>query len=248
PMPVDVEIVEEAPAKQSYAGDMKSFLSLTWPLLLGNMLEWYEFGIYGYVEKEIAENFFDGSSEDAWLGFAITFVARPMGGFLLGYIADNCGRKLSVLISLGGMILATVGQGLLPGKYFGADARHFGLGGLVCCRVLQGISAGGEIGAVSAYLVEVSPIKTLGMAVCMISVGSQIAWAFASLLVALLSSALTHQQMLEWGWRIPFLLAAIPGIISVVGRKRIPETETFLEIAAEGATSKSGFGFVELIK
>ena len=58
----------------------KAFLKLTWPLLLGNTLEWYEFGIYSYVEKEIAANFFGGSAMGAWLGYAVTFVARPLGG------------------------------------------------------------------------------------------------------------------------------------------------------------------------
>ena len=72
-----------------------------------------------------------------------------MGGFVLRYVADNLGRKLS----LGGMILATVGQGLPPGKYFLSGAEDLGLALLICCRVLQGLSAGGEIGAVSAYLV-----------------------------------------------------------------------------------------------
>lgn len=243
----DVQNVAQAPAK-GYMSDLKAFLRLTWPLLLGNTLEWYEFGVYGYVEKEISENFFGGSADGGWFGFAITFVARPMGGFALGYIADNIGRKLSVNLSLGGMIVATVGQGLQPGKYFLGGAKDLGLVFLICCRALQGLSAGGEIGAVSAYLVEVSPVKTLGMAVCMISVGSQIAWAFASVLVALLSSSLTHQQMLEWGWRIPFLISAIPGAISMWGRNRIPETDTFLEIGGEGETSRSRFGFLELLK
>eukprot|EP00439_Symbiodinium_sp_Y106_P020549 s2018_g2.t1 len=255
----DVQSVAQAPAK-GYMSDLKAFLRpgigrslleferLTWPLLLGNTLEWYEFGVYGYVEREISENFFGGSEDGGWFGFAITFVARPMGGFTLGYIADNIGRKLSVNLSLGGMIVATVGQGLLPGKYFLGGAEDLGLVFLICFRALQGLSAGGEIGAVSSYLVEVSPVKTLGMAVCMISVGSQIAWAFASLLVALLSSSLTDQQMLEWGWRIPFLISAIPGAISMWGRNRIPETDTFLEIGGEGATSRSRFGFFELLK
>ncbi|CAJ1390923.1 unnamed protein product [Effrenium voratum] len=89
----------------------KAFLKLTWPLLLGNTLEWYEFGIYSYVEKEIAANFFGGSAMGAWLGYAVTFVARPLGGIILGFIGDHCGRKLAVNLSLAGMVFATVGQG-----------------------------------------------------------------------------------------------------------------------------------------
>jgi len=245
----DVNVQETTEKVQKgYMADLTTFLKFTWPLLLGNTLEWYEFGVYGYVEAEVAENFFGGSAEGGWLGFAITFVARPLGGFLLGWIADNLGRKLSVNLSLAGMIIATVGQGLLPGRYFGKGAEGLGLALLIFMRVLQGLSAGGEIGAVSSYLVEVSPTKTLGMAVCMISVGSQIAWAFASTLVALLQTFLTNEQMLQWGWRVPFLLSAFPGALAMWGRNHITETETFLEFAAEDPGSKRPWGVVELLK
>ncbi|CAK0823595.1 unnamed protein product [Prorocentrum cordatum] len=94
----------------SYLGEVWIMLRWTWPLLLGNTLEWYEFGVYGYVEAEISDNFFGGSQEGGWLGFAVTFVARPVGGFLLGWVADRWSRKLAVNLSLAGMIVATVGQ------------------------------------------------------------------------------------------------------------------------------------------
>ncbi|CAE8610339.1 unnamed protein product [Polarella glacialis] len=103
--------------KGSYGWDLLHLLKLTWPLLLGNMLEWYEFGVYAYVVPEMQANFFSGSAIETWVGFAVTFVARPFGGFVLGWIADRFGRKISVQLSLGGMIVATVGQGLLPGAY-----------------------------------------------------------------------------------------------------------------------------------
>ncbi|CAJ1459060.1 unnamed protein product [Effrenium voratum] len=207
----------------TYLEFSKAFLKLTWPLLLGNTLEWYEFGIYSYVEKEIAANFFGGSSMGAWLGYAVTFVARPLGGIVLGFIADHCGRKLAVNLSLAGMILATVGQGLLPGAHLGKDC--------------QGISAGGEIAAIAAFMMEVSPVQTLGMAVCMISVGSQVAWAFASALMALLNSWLGPELMLTWGWRVPFILSAVPGVIALMGRNQMQESEIFL---AEAESDTSG--------
>jgi len=159
------------------------------------------------------------------MGYAITFAARPIGGFLLGWIADNWGRKLSVNLSLGGMIIATVGQGLLPGKHFGAEFKTLGLVLLIITRALQGMSAGGEIGAISCYLVEISSIKTLGMSVCMISCGSQIAWAFASAFLAYLSEAIGPEAMLVWGWRIPFVICIFPGLLALWGRKRLQEDE-----------------------
>ncbi|CAL1127212.1 unnamed protein product [Cladocopium goreaui] len=214
--------------RRVYLKETLHFLRLTWPLLLGNTLEWYEFGVYSYVEHEIAENFFEGSSLGAWLGYAVTFIARPLGGIILGIIADHYGRKLSVNLSLGGMIVATVAQGCLPGKYFGGKFQGLGFGLLMIFRALQGLSAGGEIGAVTAYLMEVSPVQTLGMAVCMISIGSQTAWAFASALLAVLNQALGSEAMLVWGWRIPFLFSALPGALAMWGRNRIQETDVFL--------------------
>lgn len=222
--------LEEAPAvksaiKATYFRDFVKLLLITWPLLLGNTLEWYEFGVYGYVEKEIAANFFGNSAVGGWLGYAITFVARPIGGFVLGWIADNWGRKLSVNLSLAGMIVATVGQGLLPGKHLGSQFQTLGLVLLVITRALQGISAGGEIGAISCYLMEVSPIQTLGMAVCMISCGSQIAWAFASAFLAYLSAWIGPDAMLVWGWRVPFLICIFPGLLALWGRNRLHDED-----------------------
>ena len=142
-------------------------------------------------------------------------------------------------LSLAGMIFATVGQGCLPGEYWGKSFKTLGFILLMICRCLQGLSAGGEISAVTAYLMEVSPVKTIGMAVCMISVGSQIAWAFASAMVALLNSWLGPELMLVWGWRVPFIFSALPGAVALWGRNRIQETEIFLSEAEESSALDS---------
>jgi len=225
-----------------YARDFKNLLVITWPLLLGNTLEWYEFGVYGYVEKEIAANFFGDSAIGGWMGYAVTFAARPIGGFLLGWIADNWGRKLSVNLSLGGMIIATVGQGLLPGKYLGSDFQTFGLVLLIITRALQGMSAGGEVGAISCYMIELSGIKTLGMAVCMISVGSQLAWAFASSFLAYLSAWIGEEAMLVWGWRVPFLICIFPGLLALWGRNKLHEEEVALDSQTSQASTDAEVG------
>mmetsp|Transcript_65747 Transcript_65747/g.148347 ORF Transcript_65747/g.148347 Transcript_65747/m.148347 type:complete len:510 (-) Transcript_65747:123-1652(-) len=228
------------PASTSYLGETLALLRLTWPLMLGNTLEWYEFGVYAYVEAELQKNFFGGSASSTWLGFAVTFVARPLGGFALGWIADNWGRRLSVNLSLAGMLLATVGQGLLPGEYLGRELKNLGLVLLIILRAVQGLSAGGEIGAISSYLVEVGNVRNLGMAVCFISVGSQIAWASASAGIAALTALVGPEAMLVWGWRVPFVIAIFPGLIALWGRNSIPETEAFLQEVqqpAEGVPS-----------
>ena len=218
-------------------------------MLLGNALEWYEFGIYSYVEPQLADNFFEGSSLGAWLGYAVTFVARPLGGIILGIIGDHYGRKLSVNLSLAGMIVATVAQGCLPGKHLGSNFQGLGFVLLMICRVLQGLSAGGEISAVATYLVEVSPMRTIGMAVCMISVGSQTAWAFASAMLAVLNQALGPELMRVWGWRVPFLISALPGAMAMCGRNKIQETEVFLsEVKGEGPKQHVCRSILELLR
>jgi len=236
---VAVKGVPSEPSEKevSYLKNAVKLLSMTWPLLLGNTLEWYEFGVYGYVETEIAANFFGDSAIGGWMGYAITFAARPIGGILLGWIADNWGRKLSVNLSLAGMIVGTVGQGLLPGKYWGSRFQTLGLILLVITRALQGISAGGEIGAISCYLMEVSPIKTLGMAVCMISVGSQVAWAFASFFLAFLNSTIGADAMLVWGWRVPFVISIFPGLLALWGRNMLQESDIFLSETTASANT-----------
>lgn len=227
---------DPATLKPAYLRQVLSMMWATWPLLLGNTLEWYEFSVYGYVEEEIKENFFHGSAFATWIGFGVTFAARPIGGLVLGWLADRVGRKLSVTLSLGGMIVATAGQGLLPAKYFGSGAQGFGLVLLVLLRAVQGLSAGGEIGAVSAYLMEVSPMKTLGMAVCFISVGSTVACSFAAALMALLNGTLSQEQMLVWGWRVPFLLSLPPGLLAMWGRRSLAEDDVSLEENTESAS------------
>jgi MFS family permease len=105
--------------------------------------------------------------------FFVGSMARLRSYLRCKAIADRCGRALSATLSLGAMMVATVAQGCLPGKHLGGDFC-LGLVVLIMCRVLQGLSAGGEIGAVVAYLMEASPVGSVGMAVSMIGVGGQI--------------------------------------------------------------------------
>merc|ERR1712232_1161244 len=109
----------------------------------------------------------------------------------------------------------------MGGKYWGSQFQTVGLVLLVLTRAMQGISAGGEIGAISCYMMDVSPIATLGMAVCQISVGSQIAWGIASAFLAFLSDALGPEQMRIWGWRVPFVISIFPGLLAMWGRSRM---------------------------
>ncbi|CAE8740863.1 unnamed protein product [Polarella glacialis] len=201
-----------------------------WPLLLGNVLEWYEFGVYGYLEPQLEVVFFRGSSDGAWLGFAVSFLMRPLGGVAFGFMADRIGRRPAVLWSLAGMTVATVGQGLLPSyRCCGEIAGSFGLVMLLILRACQGLSAGGEIASIITYFSETAPEGYVLVATTASLVSGAIAFILSSGTVAFLVAVLGPEAMLDWGWRIPFLIVIVPGLISFWGRHGLPESEIFLE-------------------
>jgi MHS family proline/betaine transporter-like MFS transporter len=219
------------------------YLRQLWPLLLGNVLQWYEFGIYGFLAAQILPNFFPGSKVGLWLGYSVTFLGRPLGGLLFGWAADRFGRRTSTLLSLTGMLLATVGQGLLPSTYCcGESWGTFGVVLLVVLRSLQGFCTGGEEAAILPYVVETVPqeIKCLGASLFMVTVS--VSFLLASAVVFLLESTLTKGQMLLWGWRLPFLISILPGFVSLWGRHGLAETSEFLEWQKQRHEAQSATG------
>ncbi|CAJ1353229.1 unnamed protein product [Effrenium voratum] len=203
------------------ADDIIKLLRNYWPVLMGNALEWYEFAVYGYMESYMETNFFRGSALATWLGFTATFAARPLGGLFLGMLGDVCGRKLAVVITGLGMLLATVGQGLLPTpRAYPEDKKwgHMGICLLFTLRLIQGLCTGGEISAVTTYIVEVGAKRSLGRCVAFISITANLGFMAARAVIWSFQSALGEQKMLDWGWRWPFILALFPGSIAVCGR------------------------------
>eukprot|EP00439_Symbiodinium_sp_Y106_P045372 s189_g5.t1 len=174
------------------AGDVRRLVGTYWPLLLGNVLEWYEFCLFSFLEPYFEKNFFRGSAVEAWpfereaaawLGFAITFLGRPFGGLVLGLLGDLFGRKVSTFLSIFGMLLGTVGQGLVPSFKNGEALGYLGIILLVLLRVVQGISTGGEIAAVPTYLTEVGAKKSLACCIVLIPATSHVGH-FLALLVS----------------------------------------------------------------
>ena len=132
--------------------ELGMIIRIYWSLMLGNVVEWYEFTAYGYQAKYMKANFFSGSSVGVWLGFACTFLARPLGAFVLGWIGDRWGRTVSVNISIIGMLVGTVGQGCLPSQNCGIPwLANLGLIVLVILRFIQGLCAAGEIGTIRSF-------------------------------------------------------------------------------------------------
>jgi len=204
-------------------------LWMWWPFLLGHALEWYEYGIFGYLTIFMKDNFFGGSSLATWFGFAMTFVGRPLGGVVLGRIADVAGRRKATLLSMTGMLVATVGQGLLPSYVCCGDAAGaLGLYVLMGLRFLQGLSAGGEMSAVAAYVAETAPRRHLAVSMSTLSAIGVFAFLLADGVALLSEELLGQERMVRWGWRLPFLASLGPGLLSLWGRLRLPETEEFL--------------------
>jgi len=209
--------------------DLWDLIRNWWPVLLGNVLEWYEFAIFAYLSKTMATNFFAGSQLATWAGFSVTFMARPIGGSFLAWVADTCGRRGALLISMLGMLIATVGQGLLPSRLCcGEVAGHFGMVLLLLCRFMQGACAGGEICSIATYCTERAPQSALGFCSSLVCITGSIAFLLASAVTGLCEHNFGPEAMEQWGWRVPFLLSLPPGLVAMWGRRSLVETEEFL--------------------
>ena len=193
---------------------------------LGNTLEWYDWQVFGLLAATIGPQFFVGESElnatlNVLLIFAVGFVARPVGGILLGGIADRMGRRSIMLWSVGLMAGTTLIIGLLPGSATIGVAAPVGL---LICRLLQGLSTGVEAPLSTAYGVELMPADRSGTAAGIISAFVNFGILLASLLNFGLGLVLGSHAMADWGWRIPFWVGAVMGLVVLWLRRALPET------------------------
>lgn len=199
--------------------------------IVGNIMEWYDFAVFGFLAPIISAQFFPNDTPLMGLImtygiFATGYIMRPLGGVFFGYIGDKMGRKKALLISIFMMAIPTILIGLLPTyQEIGMYAALL----LIILRMIQGLSVGGElIGSVS-FMVEISSQKhkgffgslTLGSAVGGLLLGSAI--------VAILESIIGQTAMHEWGWRIPFLLGISILLIGLWLREGMSESPEFLE-------------------
>ena len=182
--------------------------------MIGNMLEWYDFSIYGFFAVQIGATFFP--SEDrvsqalaAFGVFAMGFITRPIGSVIVGYIGDRRGRTTALTISIVGMAASTVGMGLLPGyATIGVAAPIL----LTLLRMLQGLAVGGEASIAGVFMIEQAPQGRRALAGAIGGVGNGLGIQAGSLTALALASALSPEDLAAWGWRIPFLLGLVVGI------------------------------------
>ncbi len=206
--------------------------SKLWPVVrvaAGNFLEAYDFQVFGYYAAAIGQTFFPGGNQYASLmlsfaTFGAGFLMRPLGAIVLGAYIDHHGRRSGLLLTLGLMAIGTVSIACTPGyATIGLLAPLLVLLG----RLLQGLSAGVELGGVSVYLAEISTRGREGYFVSWQSATQQLAVVFAALLGLILTASVSPSDMTRWGWRIPLLAGCV--IIPVVLRMRrsLEETEAF---------------------
>ncbi|MCE0721862.1 MULTISPECIES: MFS transporter [Legionella] len=196
---------------------------------LGGALEFYDFIVYVFLASELSQLFFPKSNHLASLMgvyavFALGYLVRPLGGIIFSHFGDTYGRKTTFVITLILMVLPTFLIGLLP------THETIGIGApvlLILLRLMQGLSVGGEIpGAITFAAEHVSP-KYRGLACAIIFFGINFGLVLGSGICVLLMMTYSHEQILSWAWRLPFLLGGILGIISIGLRKKLTETPVF---------------------
>jgi MHS family proline/betaine transporter-like MFS transporter len=214
------------------SGVMPERQSLTRVVLaatVGNVLEWFDFLVYGFFAVTIAEVFFPNGDPTVSLlvtfgAFGLAYVVRPLGAVFVGSYTDRHGRRAGLTLSIALMMIGTVIMVATPGyATIGIAAPIL----ITLARLLQGFSVGGEFGSAVAFLAEHGSERrgfaaswqwaTIGM----ISI-------IASLFGVILTTSLTHEQMVAWGWRIPYVFGLLVGPAGLYIRSRIPETPQFL--------------------
>ncbi|MCI4592551.1 MFS transporter [Sphingobium sp. BYY-5] len=196
----------------------------------GNFLEMFDFMVFGYYATYISKAFFPTGSEFASLlltlmTFGAGFLMRPVGALVLGAYVDHHGRRKGLLLVLGLMALGTLAIAITPTyEQIGLAAPLIILAG----RLVQGLSAGVEVGGVSVYLNEIAPPHRKGFFTSWQSASQQAAVVFAALIGLIVSTSLSPETMQAWGWRIPFIIGCVMIPFLFIIRRHVEETEAFL--------------------
>ena len=211
--------------------DMRRRLKAIFIGSIGNLVEWYDFYAYAAFSLYFAASFFPKSDPvtqqlDAAVVFALSFLARPIGAWIFGSLADRYGRRMSLMTSVMMMCFGSLLIAVAPTRdMVGIWATVL----LYVARIIQGISLGGEYGASASYLSEVADSKRRGFYSSfqyVTLIGGQLC---AVLVLLLLQKVfLTDAQLREWGWRIPFVIGALLSVVAALMRRDMHETEAFI--------------------
>jgi MFS transporter, MHS family, proline/betaine transporter len=202
---------------------------------IGNATEWFDYGIYAYGVTYISAAIFPGDTQQATLlalmTFAVSFLVRPLGGFVWGPLGDRLGRKHVLAITILMMAGATLCVGLVPSY---ATIGFWAPVLMVILRMIQGFSTGGEYGGAATFMAEYAPCRRRGFFGSFLEFGTLAGFSFGALLMLGFSLVLNDDQMHTWGWRLPFLVAAPLGLVGVYLRSRLEDTPIFRELEETG--------------
>ncbi len=207
--------------------------------LIGNALEWYDFTVYAFLAAVIGRHFFPSTDDtvvllSSFAVFGVGFVARPLGGILIGLLGDRFGRKPALLFTIVMMAMGTGLIGVLPSyASIGIAAPIL----LVGARLLQGFSAGGEWGSSASFLVEWAPQNRRGLYGSLHPASIFLGQLSGLGTTAVLTSGLGTAVMTDWGWRIPFLIGAFVGPLGLLVRRTVDETPAFKRAAMEATAA-----------
>jgi MFS transporter, MHS family, proline/betaine transporter len=196
---------------------------------IGNMFEWYDFTVYALFAGYIAQNFFPDDGADArliktFLFFGLGFIVRPLGAVLIGNYADRAGRKAALTLTI---LLMAAGTGVIA---FSPTYASIGVGApilLLLGRVLQGFSAGGEIGSATAYLLESGDPQQRGRLASWLEASMGMANILGALAAFSVASLLSESEVRSWGWRLPFIFGLCIAPVGLYLRRSLDETEEF---------------------
>lgn len=218
PQTSDVVITEESKVRKAVAA-----------AAIGNTMEWYDFGVYSYIAVVISQVFFPAGNPTAQLlstfaTFAVAFLVRPLGGFVFGPLGDRLGRRRVLAITMLLMAAGTVAIGLIPSyATIGLWAPVL----LLIARLVQGFSTGGEYGGATTFVAEFSPDRRRGFMASWLEFGTLTGYSLGAALVTALTLTLPQDDLMSWGWRIPFLVGGPLGLIGLYLRYRLEETPAY---------------------
>ncbi|WGW11298.1 MFS transporter [Saxibacter everestensis] len=216
---------------------------------MGNAIEWFDYGIYGYLTIYISQLFFgDGPYAIAatFATLAVSFLFRPLGGFILGPLGDKIGRQKVLVFTILMITAATACIGILPTMdTVGVLAPIL----LLLLRIVQGFSAGGEYGGAAVFMAEHAPDNRRGFFGSFLEFGTLAGTCAAAILCTALTAIVGEEGMLAGWWRLPFLLTIPLGLIALYLRSSLHESDVFTEAAASEKTEKKATGaLIDLIK
>ncbi|MDY6999678.1 MAG: MFS transporter [Actinomycetota bacterium] len=216
---------------------------------IGNATEWFDYGLYAYGVTYISAAIFPGDTESATLlalmTFAVSFLVRPLGGFIWGPLGDRLGRRQILAITIVLMAGATFCVGLVPSyDMIGFWAPTL----MVLLRMIQGFSTGGEYGGAATFMAEYAPPRRRGFLGSFLEFGTLAGFSAGALLMLGFSLVLSDDQMNTWGWRLPFLIAAPLGLVGIYLRTKLEETPVFKELEESGGEEERiGTEFKDLL-